>query len=50
MRSLAGGKTETETAFHRQIDGRTAANDKAARAFEDDYQKFLDGLDEGPKK
>jgi S1-C subfamily serine protease len=49
MRSLAGGKTETEAAFRHQIDARTAANDKAARAFEDDYKKFLDGLDAPPK-
>jgi hypothetical protein len=50
MRSLAGGKTQTETAFRKEIDARTAANDKATRAFEDDYKKFLDGLDERAKK
>ena len=45
MRSLASGETKTETAFQQAIDNRTAANEKAARAFEDEYKKFLDAQD-----
>jgi hypothetical protein len=50
MRSLAGGRTDHETAFRKEIDTRTAANDKAARAFEDDYKKFVEGLDSPSEK
>jgi S1-C subfamily serine protease len=49
MRSLASARTDTETAFRKEIDNRAAANDKAARAFDEDYKKFVDGLDAAPK-
>jgi S1-C subfamily serine protease len=50
MRSLASGKTDTETSFRHEMETRTANDDKAARAFEEDYKKFLENMDRAKGK
>jgi S1-C subfamily serine protease len=45
MRSHASSRTDTETAYRKAMDSRTANSDKAARTFIEEYKKFLEKMD-----
>jgi hypothetical protein len=45
MRAHASSATNTEVAYKRIMDERTAASDKAARTFGEEYKKFLEKMD-----
>lgn len=50
MYGLADGETKTEKGFLDAIDARKSANAKAAKAFQEAYDKFFDDLERNPPK
>ena len=49
MRALANARTNWEESYRKEMAKRKSANDTTARAFRDEYEKYLDQADRPAK-